>query len=424
MNSIRKQCLLASGAAFALSATPAFAQETNPPQAPPPPAAVESVLAPTLGSIDYVDLTGSLGWSSNPLVRTANSTSSFLGRASARAVHSWIGERSSTLLSGFVEGTSYFNEYGVRSLFSVNASTSRAVSETVRVHGSAGVSGDLSGQLSNRFLYVPPIAVPDPNIPPPPTVVDPDLFDFGGRTYRIFGRAGANIQTGARTSVSISGGASRAIFTGAGLNDYTSLFANGSYNLTLSERTTVGASLGLTRTEYDNSSDHSTIISPAATLRTQLRENLSASVALGVTFASVDRAAGNFHSTNISVNGSLCKTGETERLCGRISRYAQTSATTALVTTSSVGVDWEKQLDAAQTIQLSASAVHYAAEDLLNVKQTTNYYRVAASYSRRINDRLSGGVDLGARSLHRSGIDPDTDISGTVFVRYRIGDLG
>jgi hypothetical protein len=50
--------------------------------------------------------------------------------------------------------------------------------------------------------------------------------------------------------------------------------------------------------------------------------------------------------------------------------------------------------------------------------------RLAASYSRRINERLSGGVDLGARKLRREGVDPDTDISGTVFVRYRIGDLG
>jgi hypothetical protein len=266
--------------------------------------------------------------------------------------------------------------------------------------------------------------VPDPTVPFPPTVEDPDLFSFSGRTYRIYGQAGAAIRTGTRSNVGISGGASRAIFTGSGLDDYTTFYANGSYGLDLSERTTVGARLGVRRTEYDGSDDNSTIINPAATLRTQLSENLTASVALGVTFANIDRGANERHSTNLSVNGSLCKTTESERLCGRVSRYAQTSATSALVTTNSVGVDWFKKLDEAQTLQLSASVVHYVSEDALADKRTSNYLRLAASYSRRINERLSGGVDLGARKLRREGVDPDTDISGTVFVRYRIGDLG
>jgi hypothetical protein len=417
MNSIRKQCLFASGAAIALWASPALAQDTT--GSTPAPEAAERA------SVKYLDLSASLGYSTNPLLRTTGSEGSFLGRVSARGVSAWSGELSSSSISGFVEGTSYFNDYGIKSIFSVNGNTTRQVSETIRLHASGGVSGDLSGQLSNRFLYVPTAPeVPDPTVPFPPTVEDPDLFSFSGRTYRIYGQAGAAIRTGTRSNVGISGGASRAIFTGSGLDDYTTFYANGSYGLDLSERTTVGARLGVRRTEYDGSDDNSTIINPAATLRTQLSENLTASVALGVTFANIDRGANERHSTNLSVNGSLCKTTESERLCGRVSRYAQTSATSALVTTNSVGVDWFKKLDEAQTLQLSASVVHYVSEDALADKRTSNYLRLAASYSRRINERLSGGVDLGARNLHREGPDPDTDISGTVFVRYRIGDLG
>lgn len=417
MNSIRKQCLLATGAAAVLWASPALAQDTT-----------DSTSAPEAAqraSAQYLDLSASLGYSTNPLLRTANSEGSFLGRASARGVSAWSDELSSSSISGFVEGTSYFNDYGIKSIFSVNANTARQVSETVGVHASAGISGDLSGQLSNRFLYVPTAPeVPDPTVPFPPTVDDPDLFSFSGRTYRIYGQAGASIRTGARSRVGISGGASRAIFTGSALDDYTTFYASGSYGLDLSERTTVGGRLGVTRTEYDGSDDHSTIINPAATLRTRLSENLSASVALGVSFASIDRGLSERHSTNLSVNGSLCKTTESERLCGRVARYAQTSASSSLVTTNSVGVDWFKKLDEAQTLQLSASVVHYVSEDVLNDKRKSDYLRFAASYSRRINDRLSGGVDLGARNLRREGPDPDTDISGTVFIRYRIGDLG
>jgi hypothetical protein len=207
------------------------------------------------------------------------------------------------------------------------------------------------------------------------------------------------------------------------LDEYTSIYGSGSYNLTLSERTSVGATVNVTRTEYDNSSNHSTTINPAATVHTQLSETWDLSGSAGVTFASVDRALTSDSSTNLSLQGSACHTTEGDRLCFRIDRYSAASASSTIITTSSVGVDWYKKLDEKQTIQLSANVSHYV-DEVLNLSRKTNYFSLSGSYSRVINDRLSGGVDLGARSLHRDGIDPDTDITGTVFVRYRIGDLG
>jgi len=431
MTLTRKQCLLATGTALALSATPAFAQESTDTSTPTPtptetPSSISplvAALAPASGNADYIDLEGSLGWASNPLVRTANSQSSVFGRASVRGVHAWSSERSASAISAFVEGTTYFNEYDIRSIFSLDANHTQQVSETVRIFGAAGVNGDLSGQLSNRFLSVPPF-VPDPTNPLPPTVDDPDLFSFNGRSYRLFGQGGVSVQTGERSSVGLSGGVTRAIFTNDLLDDYTTMFANGSYRLTLSERTNVGASLGLTRTQYDNSDDHSTIINPAVTLFQQLSESLTAQAAVGVSFARVERGATETHSTNLSVNASVCRRTQTENLCGRVMRNSATSASTRLVTTNSIGVDWSKKLDARQSIQLSASAIRYVTEDVLNQNQNTTYLRLAASYSRMISQRMSGGVNIGARSLHRKGTDSDTDISGTVFIRYRIGDLG
>ena len=420
MNSIRKQTLLAAGAAaVALSAAPAYAQdasETSP---------LASVLEPPPAKSTYLDLTGSLGWSSNPFVQTVDSESSFLGRASARGVHAWRGERSASSISAFVEGTTYFSNYGLESIFAVNGDTSYDVSETVTVYGSASVTGDLSGQLSNRFLFVPPVPpIPNPNVPPPPpTVENPDVFDFAGRSYHIFGQGGASIQTGTRSNVGITAGVSRAIYDAPQLDEYTSVFATGSYNVTLSERTSVGGMLSVTRTGYDNSSNHSTTINPAATINTRLSEAWSARATVGVTFSKVDRQLTEDSSVNLSLNGSICRTTESERLCGRVDRYSASSANSTLITTTSAGVDWYKKLDDVQTVQLSATASHYV-DEVLNLERKTNHFSLLASYSRMINERLSGGVDLGARSLHRDDLDADTDITGTVFVRYRIGDLG
>jgi len=406
MNSIRKQCLLATGGAIALWASPAMAQDTT---------------------TTYVDLTGSIGFATNPFIRTVDSQSSVLGRASARGVHSWAGERTTASIHGFVEGTTYFNDYGLESIFNLGGNVSHQASETVTVFGSAGFSGDLSGQLSNRFLYVPPIAeVPDPTIPPPPpTIENPDAFDFAGRTYHLYGQAGASIQTGLRSHVTVSAGASRAIYDAPGLDEYTSIWGTGAYTLTLSERTTVGATLHATHTGYDNSSNNSTIINPGLTINTQLSEDWNASGSIGVSFAHVERTLTDDSSTNLSLSGNICHTtGESDRLCAYVDRYSAASASSTVLTTTSAGVSWYKKLDERQTLQLSASVSHYV-DEVLNINRDVNYFSLAASYSRMINDRLSAGADLGARSLHRDGIeDPDTDITGTVFIRYRIGDLG
>jgi hypothetical protein len=427
MDKTRTRWLTASAGAIALWNSPALAQtETQGPTVPESEMAQDIFDATAVRrNATYLDLTGSLGYSTNPMLRTVDSQSSIFGRASARGVHMWNGERSSTSLSAFVEGTTYFNDYGVKSIFSLSGDTQRQVSERVRLFGSAGVSGDLAGQLSNRFLYVPPLPeVPVEGEPPPVTVDDPDIFSFSGRQYRVYAQGGAAIRVSPRGSLSLSGGAQRIFYTDEFFDDYTTVFGNGSYNHSLSDRTTVGFNVGVRRTDYDNSSDNSTIINPGISVHTRLSEYWDVSGGVGVSFSDVERNGDNSNSTSLSFNGSVCNTTENDRFCGRVSRYSNSTSRSALVTTTSLGVDWFRKLDAAQTIQLSASVVRYVADDELDDNFKTNHFRLAGSYSRTISGRLSAGADVGVRALRRDGVDPDTDFSGSLFVRYRVGDLG
>jgi hypothetical protein len=229
-----------------------------------------------------------------PPVREGASTRG--GQSAARAAYPH---------SSRVQG--YLNDYGFESIFSINGDTQHQVSEKVSLFGSAGLNGDLAGQLSNRFLYVPPLAVvPDPNLPPPPvTVNDPDVFSFTGRQYRIYGQAGASFTVSQRGNLTVSGGAQRTIYKNDLLNDFTDIFANGSYNHTLSERTTVGFRVGASRTEYQNSSASSTIINPALTVRTLLSEEWDASAAVGISFSDVEGTARRKRQYDQSVAGRL-----------------------------------------------------------------------------------------------------------------------
>jgi len=420
MNSFRTRCLAATMGAAATFVSPAMAQEA----APPPPDEA-SAAAADRARVTYLDLTASLGYASNPFLEFDNSNGSFFGRASARGVHSWGNERGRTTLTGFVEGTTYFNDYGLKSIFSVNADTNQKVSEKVTVFGSLGFSGDLSGQLGNRFLYTPgQVIVPDPTLPPTPVPVqDPTLFSFAGRQYQIYGQAGAAFRTSERGSLTVSGGAQHIFYSDPFLNDYTTVFGSAAYNHQVSERTTIGFSVGAHHTEYDGSDDNSTIINPAITAHLLLSEDWDASASVGVSFSNFDRITGNSNSTDLSLDGSICHTSETERLCGRVARYTESQSRNSIVTTSSIGVNWFKRLDEDQTIQLAASYIHYSSDFEVLDDLDSNYFDLAGSYSRKIGNRLSAGADLTARKLAQDGPDPEMDISGSLFIRYRVGDI-
>ena len=104
----------------------------------------------------YADIDAGLGYATNPnLVFGPNAGSGF-GRISARGVHAWRTERSSSSVSGFVENSTYFRKYGNTQIFSVSGATDYRASESLRLFGNVGFSGDLGGQLQSRFAAVPP----------------------------------------------------------------------------------------------------------------------------------------------------------------------------------------------------------------------------------------------------------------------------
>jgi len=94
---------------------------------------------------DFIDLQAGLGYSSNPFLRLDSNSSAF-GRLSIYGQHAWESERGKTSLSAYLENTTYFNHYGSKQIFDLNAHTQQAVSETVSIFGTATFSGDFAGQ--------------------------------------------------------------------------------------------------------------------------------------------------------------------------------------------------------------------------------------------------------------------------------------
>lgn len=167
-------------------------------------------------------------------------------------------------------------------------------------------------------------------------------------------------------------------------------------------------------------------VTPQATASLQLSERMSLNGALGASFASIDDGITTRHSTGLAANAALCDAGEHAHLCARVS-VDQTGTTVAgPAKTISAGVDYSRQLDARSSLLLSLDASRYSQPISLISGQTfssSNYYRAAGAYTRSFGHRLFGGINLAARKVTERGPDPKADLSASIFIRYRFGDV-
>lgn len=410
----------------ALLIVAAFAAQAGSATGSAPPASTAAPETKT-GQSSYLDVEGGVGYSTNPLLSVVDDEPSAFGRIALHAVHSRVSVRSTTVLSAYAENVSYTNHHGSQQSVDLFARHDTAVSEHVRLFGDIDASYQEGGQLGTRIIGVPDVPPPPGGIITPPILLPPgsDFLSVTGRQYRLAAHLGGTFALSQHDSLSLTSGIERVNFHG-GLTDtrYTTIPASIAYDRQLSPRSTVGARLVVQDTEYDGPASVR-VITPQVTGRVQVAERVSLSGAIGVSFARVDTGLAISHSTGVSADGSLCGQGEASSYCARIAIDQQTATTAGPAKSVSAGIDYTRRLDANQTLQLSLSASHYSTPISVVTGQTFSsgtYYRATAAYTRKIGERLFGGVNLSARNLTQNGPDPKTDLNVSLFVRYRFGD--
>lgn len=414
---------LALAAGYLAAATPAAAQAANPPTG-------ESSDQPAnRRTTTYFDFSAGAGYSSNPLLQLRSQSSAF-ARLSLQAFHSWNSERGSTWLSGYVEDTTYVKgSYGSKVIFRVNAHTDQALSEKVRVYGDVTASGDIAGQLTNRFTPDPIVLPPPETNPPPPTNLE--LFNLAGRQYRVGAQVGASIAAGERSSVSLSAGVNHGFFTGSNtVADYTTYEAGLGWQHKLSERTSAGVSVNLQRQDFQGS-DYANVVNTMVNLNTQLAQDIQASGSVGILAIYEHRGGQNDHSYSPSFSGSVCKSGERSSFCARVSRDAQAplgigiaqGARSASINTT-FDLSYRRRVGEFSTLYASANGTRNSTvERLQNGRFQSTYLSGLVGYDHKIGNRLFAGVTVGARRLYQTGPDPKMDFNGNFYLRYRLGDL-
>lgn len=374
----------------------------------------------------YIELQAGLGYSTNPLLTTVDNGGSGYGRVSAYAYHRWSSERSATNVSAYIENNSYFRQYSNKQAFSLSANTNLQTSESVRLFGDIGFSGDFGGQLSSRFFGVPAgtLATDTSLLTSPIIIVDPSLISYGQRQYRLTSRVGASVKMSARDKLTTSFGAQR-LFLGGGLKglDYSQFDGTVSYDRQINERLTLGGRLVGQYADYSAGRSVSSI-GPQATIQARLGPSLVAMAGVGFVVTRQDSGvAGSDSSINLALDGSLCRNLDNERMCVRIARQTQSSVLGGAPTSTSASLEYYRRLTSKDQLQLSGTAVRSGALRASFLNKRSSFYTLAASYDRQVNDRLSAGVNGAVRKLTAVGPDPRTDVGGSVFLRYRFGDI-
>lgn len=374
-------------------------------------------------STTYVDLDAGLGYSTNPTLSFGDDTESAFARAAIQAYHAWTTERSVTALTAFVENTTYFNNHGSEQIYNLGARRDTRVSERTSIFGGLNFSGDFGGQLGTRLTSFPvQTVVPDPVGPAPIDVLDPDLITFRGRQYRLSGDAGLTRSLSPRDSLSLSLGAEKTFFSDDLEElDYLSYKATGAYNRQINEKFTVGAQLGVQRTEFATGS--TTSFNPQITGQLRLSQNWDAKAAVGVNHVRRTLNGATSNNTGVSFDGSLCRTIPDGSICARAARLSQSTALQNVLQTTSASAHYTQRLDDKQTVQASVSFTHSSGLRGVTDASDSTYYSVSGSYQRKMRDRLSLGGNASLRKLDRAGIDPKLDASVSIFIRYRLGDL-
>lgn len=413
-----------------LAIVSSLAQSTPgpPPVTPPPQPTIEQgVDDADLGVSTMIDVEGGAGYSSRPALDNDSSGQAF-GRLAINASHVRRGERSTTVLSLYGENTTYSGRSDSQQLLRAMARHQVEATEKLQVFGDVSASLDRGGQLGTRLTGIPIGPAPiDPDVIPPLPSSSTDLSLIGERTYRVSGQAGARITLSRRDSMTMRSGAERVIFRGGGSNnDFTSLFASASYDRQFNERASGGIYVNVRRSDYEEGRTARSI-TPQLTGRLLLSERVELQGAAGVSIAENDDGDGTERSVGLTFNGAICRRSELQTFCARVARDQQADGFAGASKILTFDVNYSRQIDQKQSIQLVLGASRQSGGFDSTIDDSgfgrTTYLRAAGSYTRNVGPRLLTGVNVAARSLRREGPNPNPDLSASVFVRWRLGDL-
>ena len=367
-----------------------------------------------------VDLSGGVHYSTNPFLVTGSDLGAVVSTVSVTPRIEQRSARSSLSASGSVSYVQYSHRYSDSVDYSAGIDYTRALTPRLNLRTSADYTNSGSGN-SFRPDIVDPNALP--SILPP----SGDITLLGSQVRRssFRGAAGLSFSPTPRSSwtLDVNGSIERipdnALFGLANQGDFSSIGQTFGYSRQLDEKTRVGASIGVSRIDYQRTAlGDSRVISPGVNVSTRIGVRWEVSGGVGMTFVRQTTSIGTLNSNNLSFNASLCRNEDRFAICANASRNVAPSAFGFTRKTTSVGASYNYRLTTRDSLNFSGN---YERSDELDGFGLSNveYYSGSAQYRREFRNRLSLTVDGSFSRAAYSGTRSEARVG--VGVAYRLG---
>jgi hypothetical protein len=303
-----------------------------------------------------------------------------------------------------------------------NLATSRRLSPYVSLSGGLNYITTLNG-TNLTFVGISPT---DP--PPPPTTPLPDITLGGGRirTQSLAGNLGMSLRLSPLDQVGASFTASRFASNSGSGRDYKYLNGGLNYSRTLSERTSLLASVRYARSNYDGTAvGDGTIITPEIGMRRTLSPSMTLSVSLGASFTRSKRADGTIEKfTSLSGDARICRNQETAAICLVAGRSAQPTSLGGISAVTNIALNYNKRVSRRDTVTfgLGFNGTNSSDDSLTRGLETSKSYFASGTWAREFDRRLSAFVSPSYSRIMNSS-NSYNSFRLSAGVRYKFGAI-
>jgi hypothetical protein len=325
-------------------------------------------------------------------------------------------------LRGDVLVNLYAQNYGDEITPSVRLNGNRQLSPYVGISGGLGYRSSRGGLHYNLVTQNGPADTQQPITTPLP-----DVTFAGNRTRNelIDGSFGLNWRISPFDHLGVSFNAQRSTYDAAIASDYN--FFNGAltYGRTLSDRTTLTASVFVGRSDYSNTNTgDGTTVSPQVGIQQRLSPTWTLDVSAGATFVRTNLADGSIRKfTTFAGQAALCKRQSRSNFCLNAAQSAQPTAIGGIRSATNVSLNYENQLSLRNS--LSASLVWSRDGDAQQagiIGGSSTFYGASATLARHFNRRLSAFFSP-SYSRYSNVVSPRSNIQVSIGIRYSFGAI-
>ncbi len=373
-------------------------------------------LAARAETVSGIGVAGNLEYSNNPFLLSASNTEAVRARISLSPFVEERTARSSLRVSGDASFSAYNRSYRDAVDLGAQVGYNNRLSRQFSIR--AGLS--LNSSINSIYNSNPIFEAPSPtNVVP--KVIDITVIGFQQRSTNAAASTGLTYSVDDKNSISIGYNASVLRFPqGGGRNEYSNVSQNVSYSRVINSRTTLGASVSVSRVNYFGTSlGDARIISPTIDGTFRLAANWTLSGGVGFSTSRVDIGFGKRTSTDLSGNLSLCRNDTRTNLCFNGSRAAAASSFDGVRTTTTAGITYSYRINARDTLSASGGYSRSGAPKLL-VGTPNDYSSATTSFSRRFSNRMTGQITGG---FSRSNLQGTRSTAyGSIGINYSFGN--